>query len=140
MMRYLLEQCPVFCLNFRKACSIFISLASVSDMRFRQTHLKSTSQYCYSFFYHDLARNGKDGKSYVTQDTPRILDCYEYRSFWIRWVQGVEVGYGWTVGNRPFMAVYQTVSKLVEAIGLSTGDATKGSWRFDEFGGRISLR
>ena len=82
-----------------------------------------------------VIRRAVYGGNVVHESTPGIVSCDEMRPFWIRWIQGVEVGEGMVVGAGTFMVLSDEQPKQVVAVGLSTGWNNVGEWKISNIGG-----
>ena len=70
----------------------------------------------------------------VAEDTPGIVNCDEWRQFWIRWEYNVvEAGTGNDVGASRVIHWSSVDPIIVAALSLSTGDGFKGEWGFTAF-------
>ena len=70
-------------------------------------------------------------------DTPDILDCGEFRQFWVSWLDGdVRVGRGAVVGEDELMAWKDTSQPhSVNSVGLSTATGSAGTYKIQYFEG-----
>ncbi|KAI0235762.1 hypothetical protein LSAT2_013711 [Lamellibrachia satsuma] len=70
----------------------------------------------------------------VAEDTRGIVNCDEWRQFWIRWEYNVvEAGAGNDVGASRVIHWSSVDPIIVTALSVSTGDGFKGEWGFTAF-------
>lgn len=77
----------------------------------------------------------------VYKNTFELLDCYEFRHFWIRWYGGhIEVGSGEIVGMDLFMSWRdETPIENIRHVSLSTGYDNSGEYEISQNQGELSL-
>jgi hypothetical protein len=79
----------------------------------------------------------KNNQTGVEKDTTGILDCEDFRQFWIRWESGVlSVGQGQLNGEE-LMSYEETESRSIVAVSISTGDGSTGEWQFNHDVGMV---
>lgn len=80
-----------------------------------------------------------DGRIHHTIDRPDLLNCNEYRKFWITFTTGsIAVGTG-SDFNNGFLNWVTPQAITVSAVGLTTGEDSVGEWLFDLNAGRFVL-
>ncbi len=78
----------------------------------------------------------------VSVDTPAILDCAEYRDFWISWFYNSEdymellVGTGMLFSN-VFMRYNASEPHGIHSVSLASTELSYGFWRFQDNAGKF---
>ena len=71
-----------------------------------------------------------------TEYTQNILNCNEFRYFWVSWKDGIiEMGAGLVVGSGQVIRYQNPEPFLINGFGISTVEVTDGVWRIDNVGG-----
>ena len=76
------------------------------------------------------------------QETRNVLDCANYRWFWLSWGKGrIEIGAGSRVGDMVMLHWIDDQSRLsdVQAIAVSTAMNVRGAWQFARIPGNFNL-
>ena len=72
--------------------------------------------------------------------TEGILNCTEYKSFWITWKEGkIHVGSGGVVGQKAFMSYVDPNPYDVIAIAAASTDIGGATWHFTQFTGSVDI-
>ena len=75
-----------------------------------------------------LLRERVGGATIRLENTPGVLSCTMFRSFWIRWSpREIEFGEGYKVGIRRLMQLLPTRTPMVSYIGFATA-TVQGRW------------
>lgn len=73
-----------------------------------------------------------------SESTPQILNCNDFRYFWVSWAGGViEMGSGLYVGQSQVIRYVNPNPFLINGLSLSTLEVTDGVWRIDNVGGKV---
>ena len=75
------------------------------------------------------------GSNTIQVETPNILDGQSFRTFWIRWQNGIEVGEGPVVGIDEFMRMDGLFVTNINAVGLTTAFGAVGDFRMNSLQG-----
>ncbi|CAH1794507.1 unnamed protein product [Owenia fusiformis] len=82
-------------------------------------------------------RDRKMGELKTQAATPNILNCDEFRKFWISWKGGlIQVGTGSLYGINRIMSWQDPAPHLVNAVSVATGFGHEAIWRLPVFPGR----
>ena len=75
----------------------------------------------------------KYGVNTVIVDTPNILNCTQWRRFWVSWKDGViDVGYGPRAGVRKFMSWRDPEYFGVNGLNVASAHGSTAVWHFSE--------
>ena len=88
-----------------------------------------------SVIYKDTINN----ETVVETATPRILNCNEFREFWIQWQTdgNISVGEG-AVGTGEFLRYTDPDPHPIHSVSISTGEGSSGQWQISsETGGSM---
>ena len=77
----------------------------------------------------------------VYASTPNVLDCDNFRTFWVGWLNGtISVGQGWRYGQGLLTSQLETKQHPVEAVSISSQDSSKEvTWMFQSDKGNFYL-
>lgn len=77
-------------------------------------------------------RDGSTFQEFYRVDTPDILDCNGYRTFWVKWheANNLQVGRGAIVGKQKFMQWLDPQSRSFGGMTISTYYDQPGLWDF----------
>ena len=89
-----------------------------------------------------IRRTAQSTDDEALAETPDILSCNEFRSFWIQWENNhVEVGEGSVINQRRFINWADTTDPHgISALTLSTGWESTGDWQFSYISGRYPIK
>ena len=86
-------------------------------------------------------RHERGGIELVKEQTPQILNCNEYRTFWTSWPGGgtdqLEVGHGESPGTDIFMRTSIDGTFMLNSVSISSGNKETGQWEFRNLGGMV---
>ena len=67
----------------------------------------------------------------ASTETPGVLSCNEYRTFWISWLNSyLRVGKGHKYNHHEILKLEEAIPHTVGAISITT-DGTEGDWHFE---------
>ena len=76
------------------------------------------------------------GNVTIASETPLVLDCTAYRTFWASWYGGViHVGRGDTPETHRFMHLLGVQQAGFDTVALATSQGSDGDWEVDELQG-----
>ena len=77
-------------------------------------------------------RDQKMGPLKIQVDSPKVLDCDEFRTFWLGWEMGmIRVGKGTFFGKDEIMSWQDPMPYDVNAVSLASGFEASATWRVD---------
>ena len=77
-------------------------------------------------------RDYATGVEKLKVDTPNIMDCNNYRAFWVKWESSgrITVGHGAIFGNSTFLDWMDDEKRMFKGLTISTWDNATGFWDF----------
>ena len=86
-----------------------------------------------SVIYKDTVNN----ETVAEKDTLKILDCSEFRDFWIRWDTNGDIMVGQAALNTGEILRYTDPDPHpIHSVSISTGEGNLGQWRLDAGAGK----
>ncbi|ELT90394.1 hypothetical protein CAPTEDRAFT_202271 [Capitella teleta] len=78
-------------------------------------------------------RDEQYGPNVAADETEGILDCEDFRAFWLQWSMGrIQVGRGTKIGQRKILEHAKVnPPRRIKSISLSTGGGATGRWLFN---------
>ena len=75
-------------------------------------------------------RDRRLGPNRAVANTPNILDCKRYKTFWVSWIADqIAVGKGGAIGVNRFMSWEDSRAHPVNVVSFATGWGSSGRWR-----------
>ena len=72
-----------------------------------------------------------DGELHEKKDTPEILDCFNFKTFWIRWDVGMlSIGHGAHPDINAFLSTSDTKPHQIQSIAFSTTSPEESLFNF----------
>ena len=77
-------------------------------------------------------RDFATGQEKIKIDTPNIMDCNNYKAFWVKWAADgrITVGEGAVVGQRTFLDWVDPEQRVFRGMTISTWNGATGLWDF----------
>ena len=73
----------------------------------------------------------------MTVQTPDILDCQEFKKFWLSWEEGlIRLGHGLATGVDSIIQWQDPNPYIIKGVAISTGYGATGKWDFSQIEGR----
>ena len=75
-------------------------------------------------------RDFATGQEKIKIDTPNIMDCNNYKAFWVKWAADgrITVGEGAVVGQRTFLDWVDPEQRVFRGMTISTWNGATGLW------------
>ena len=82
--------------------------------------------------------NETDSTVFAEVDTPNILDCNEFRRFWVSWTPTtISVGSGWPFENMFLTYTNPSGLKDIQAVAVTSWEYYEGEWEVDQGQGEL---
>ena len=86
-----------------------------------------------------VMRKSINGVNDQVMSQPNVISPDEYRTFWISWSKGdqISIGLGHTTGVSELLSMPEIDTTKIEAVAVTSGRLSKGTWRMTHFGGML---
>ena len=78
---------------------------------------------------------------HLSVDTPNIMDCTNYKTFWVKWDSDyrLTVGRGAVVGTDTFLDWIDPQQRIFQGVTISTWNDAEGLWDFSFLDGELHM-
>ncbi|CAG2197389.1 unnamed protein product [Mytilus edulis] len=122
-----------------KACNnAFVSLCRSKQMSSKENYYEIAFGSDHNFKLR-IRRFHQQVESYKLMHAG-VLDCYEYKAFWISWINGsISIGKGVDRCQNEVLSWHDPNSFSIKSIGVMTGYGSTGEWLVLSYTGKIYL-